>query len=137
MKAFNHKKQKVVSEINVTPLVDVMLVLLVIFMVTTPMLMNGIELDLPATQEKKSVEISEEIVILSLTKENKLYLGEKLVTAKNYIQEIKNKLVNSKEKSLYLRADEKIAYGRVAKLMGKLRSNGISRISLITEVEKE
>ena len=74
---------------------------------------------------------------MSLTKDNKLYLGEKLVTAKNYIQEIKTKLVNSKEKSLFLRADEKIAYGRVAKLMGKLRSNGISRISLITEVEKE
>ena len=137
MNNFNQKKPKVVSEINVTPLVDVMLVLLVIFMVTTPMLMNGIELNLPETQEKKSVEMTEEIIILSLTKDNKLYLGKELLSTKKYISIIKNKLMRSKEKALFLRADESISYGRVAKLMGSLRNGGISKISLITEIERE
>ena len=137
MNNFNIKKQKVVSEINVTPLVDVMLVLLVIFMVTTPMLMNGIDLNLPETQEKKSVELSDEIIILSLTKENKLYLGEKLLRNDRYLKIIQDKVKKSKDKALFLRADESISYGKVAKLMGALRNGGISKISLITETERE
>ncbi|EQC45381.1 biopolymer transporter ExbD [Bacteriovorax sp. Seq25_V] len=126
-----------VSDINVTPLVDVMLVLLVIFMITAPLMFNGIELVLPKTQESNIVSINSSQVILSYTTSEEYYLGKEKVLQSEIISFIKRELQETKSQTLFLRADYKLDYGKVAKLMSYLKANGINQIALVTEVEKE
>ena len=86
----NSNKDEVVSEINVTPLVDVMLVLLVIFMVTAPMMFNGVNLDLPKTNKNKNVSISKDLVILSINEKREFYIDKDKVPEESLIRSIKN-----------------------------------------------
>ena len=125
-----------VSEINVTPLVDVMLVLLVIFMVTTPMLISGIDLKLPKTQKVNKLGLSPELVILSITPGEQYYLGKNLVTSKDLIPSILKQFKTNKTDVIYLRADYTLKYEKVAKLIASLKRAGVSNIALVTEVEK-
>ena len=128
-------KKGPVSEINVTPLVDVMLVLLVIFMVTTPMLISGIDLKLPKTQKVNNLGLKPELVILSITSGEQYYLGKSLVTSKDLIPSILKQFKKSNTDIIYLRADYKLKYEKVAKLMASLKKAGVSNIALVTEVE--
>ena len=132
----HNKEDSLISDINVTPFVDVMLVLLVIFMVATPLMFNGIELSLPKTEESNVVKMSRKQVILSLTKENELYLGPNKVVKKNLINEIKRLLKETNNKIVFLRADTMIEYGKVATIMSYLKAYNINNIALITEIEK-
>jgi len=135
--AFNiSKDNKVISEINVTPLVDVMLVLLVIFMITAPLMLNGIDLTLPKTKEVNSVNLNTNQVVLSFTKRGDFFLGDKLINKVNLIEKINKKFLAGKTKTLFLRADYEINYGKVARLMSFLKHNNISQIALITEIDK-
>ncbi len=129
-------KKGPVSDINVTPLVDVMLVLLVIFMVTAPMLFSGINLKLPKTQKVNNVGLRPELVILSVTASEQLYIGKVAVTNKDLIPSIQKQFKTSNTDVLYLRADYDLRYEKVAKLMAVLKKAGISNIALVTEVEK-
>jgi len=129
-------KKGPVSEINVTPLVDVMLVLLVIFMVTTPMLISGIDLKLPKTQKVNKLGLSPELVILSITPVEQYYLGKNLVTSKDLIPSILKQFKTNKTDVIYLRADYTLKYEKVAKLIASLKRAGVSNIALVTEVEK-
>jgi biopolymer transport protein TolR len=129
-------KKGPVSEINVTPLVDVMLVLLVIFMVTTPMLISGIDLKLPKTQKVNKLGLSPELVILSITPGEQYYLGKNLVTSKDLIPSILKQFKTNKTDVIYLRADYTLKYEKVAKLIASLKRAGVSNIALVTEVEK-
>lgn len=129
-------KKGPVSEINVTPLVDVMLVLLVIFMVTTPMLISGIDLKLPKTQKINNLGLTPELIILSVTPGEQYYLGKSLVTAKDLIPSIKKQFKANKTDVIYLRADYTLKYEKVAKLIASLKKAGVSNIALVTEVEK-
>ena len=131
----SNKDEKPVSEINVTPLVDVMLVLLVIFMVTAPMMLNGINLNLPKTQKSEPVTIDEEIVILSINSLGKYFIGKDLVKKEELVVSLKKVLIRSKKKTVFLRADKDLKYGIVARSMSLLKAGGINQISLITEIE--
>ena len=129
-------KKGPVSDINVTPLVDVMLVLLVIFMVTAPMLFSGINLKLPKTQKVNNVGLRPELVILSITESEQFYLGKNPITQKDLVPSILKQFKSSNTDVIYLRADYNLRYEKVAKLMATLKKAGISNIALVTEVEK-
>ncbi len=129
-------KKGPVSEINVTPLVDVMLVLLVIFMVTAPMLFSGINLKLPKTQKVSTVGLRQELVILSITESEKFYLGKKVVSSKDLVPAILKQFKQNKTDVVYVRADYNLRYEKVAKLIANLKKAGVSNIALVTEVEK-
>ena len=134
---FNVNKCKgPMSEINVTPFVDVMLVLLIIFMITAPLMLNGIKLDLPQTREVNKFNLSANQVILSFTKSGNYCLGKERVLYAEMKNIILQKFRENSTSTLYLRADYGISYGKVAKLMSYLKSSGITNIALVTEVEK-
>ena len=135
--AFGQKtnKNEPIAEINVTPLVDVMLVLLVIFMVTAPLMLNGINLELPKTKENNNVNLQSKMVVLSFSKELKLFIGKKEVKFSSVINELQIALKSNSQEVVFLRADKEIKYGSVARMMSYLKSNGFSKISLITELE--
>lgn len=129
-------KKGPVSDINVTPLVDVMLVLLVIFMVTAPMLYSGIDLKLPKTQKVNNVGLKPELVVLSVTGNEQYYLGKDQVTSKDLIPSILKQFKTNGTDVVYLRADYALKYEVVAKLIANLKKSGVSNIALVTEVEK-
>lgn len=129
-------KKGPVSDINVTPLVDVMLVLLVIFMVTAPMLFSGIDLKLPKTQKVHNLGLKPELVILSITDAEQYFIGKNMVTARDLIPSILKQFKKSNTDVLYLRADYNLRYEKVAKLMANLKKAGVSNIALVTELEK-
>ena len=129
-------KKGPVADINVTPLVDVMLVLLVIFMVTAPMLFSGIDLKLPKTQKVNNVALRPELIILSITDGEKFFIGKNGVAKEQLIPAIMKALKAGKTDVLYLRADYNLKYEKVAKLIAALKKSGVSNIALVTEVEK-
>ncbi len=132
----NGNKKGPISEINVTPLVDVMLVLLVIFMISAPLMFNGIKLELPKTQKVNSLKLTAEQVILSYTPSLEYYVGENKILKEELLAEIKALFEKNKTSTLYLRADYEIQYGHVAKLMSFLKKGGVSNIALVTDIEK-
>jgi TolR protein len=117
------------SEINITPLVDVMLVLLIIFMVTAPLLKQGLEVDLPKAKGKELP--AEERLNVTIKKNGKIYLNNKSVS----ISVLKKKLkaVSKLNPNVYLQADRRVSYGRVMKVMGEIKDAGIEKVGLITE----
>jgi biopolymer transport protein ExbD len=125
------------SEINVVPLVDIMLVLLVIFMVTAPLMFNGIKLQLPKTKKVSAVKLTEEQIILSYTKSGDYYLGKTKVLFGELVPEIVNLMKDNQNQAIFLRADFGIRYGKVANLMSHLKRNGITKIALVTEIEEK
>lgn len=130
------KKKGPIADINVTPLVDVMLVLLVIFMITAPLMLNGIQLQLPKTQEVNPMQVQASQIVLSLTLNNEIFLGKDLVEKKDLLSLIKSEQKKKKTQAVFIRADYTSAYGQVAKLMSFLKQGGINSISLITEIEQ-
>ncbi len=135
--AFNlQEKGKYVAEINVTPFVDVMLVLLVIFMITAPLMLNAIKMEVPKTKEVNRINLSNIQVVLSFTKDGSFYIGDKKFPQDRIIGALHKELQKTKDKTLFLRADYDISYGKVAKLMSFLKRGGILIIALVTELEK-
>lgn len=128
-------KNPIFSEINVTPLVDVMLVLLVIFMITAPLMLNGIQLDLPKTKEVNPLKLNSSQVILSLSKDKELFLGKEKVSRDKILDAIKKEFKINKTEVLYIRADNDVTYGIVANLMSYLKKGGISTLALVTETD--
>jgi biopolymer transport protein ExbD len=126
-----------IADINVTPMVDVMLVLLVIFMVTAPMMFSGIQLKLPKTGKVSSLQLSKELVILSVSAGEEFYLGKSRVPREKLITTVMSQLKSSGTDVVYLRADYELKYEKVAKLMSALKNAGISNIALVTEIEKK
>ena len=128
-------KKGPVSDINVTPLVDVMLVLLVIFMVTAPMLFSGIDLKLPKTQKVNTLGLKPELVILSVTGNEDYFLGKVGVNKKDLVNTILQEMKSKNAEVIYLRADYGLKYEKVAQLIASLKKAGISNIALVTEAE--
>ncbi len=129
------KKKGAISDINVTPLVDVMLVLLVIFMVTAPLMLNGIKLDLPKTKEVNPVNLNATQVILSISKSEEFFLGKDKMLLGELIPEIQKQFKANNTDTVFLRADFALAYGKVARLMSHLKRGGIQKIALVTITE--
>ena len=119
------------SEINVTPLVDVMLVLLIIFMVTAPMMQQGLDVELPETAAS-GVSTSDEPFVLVIKKNKKLYVGEQTIASDDLQKRLKAIFEKRKNKQIYLQADRSVDYGFVAETMAEIRAAGIYNIGLVT-----
>lgn len=120
------------SEINVTPMVDVMLVLLVIFMVSAPMMTTGIDVDLPNTRAPR-MDIEEQKLLLTIDKDRKVFLGETEVPYDRLETALTTNERLQREREIYLRADESVPYGFVAKVMALIRRGGIEKLGLVTD----
>ncbi len=120
------------SDINVTPLVDVMLVLLIIFMVTAPMMMQGIEVNLPETQTRY-IKSREEPLILSITKDKKIYIENHPIGIEKLEPKLKTIFKYRKNKELLIRADKRLPYGFVIKVIAGVKRAGIDRVGVVTE----
>ena len=129
------KKRRGFVDINVTPLVDVMLVLLIVFMVTAPLLATGLRIDLPNVQAANT-PVKDAKLIVSITKDERVMLGETDVTA-NLETELKNNVRVQTEKELYIRADEQAHYGVVARAVAAARSAGVTSLNLLVNPEVE
>ena len=125
------------AEINVTPMVDVMLVLLIIFMVSAPLLTVGVPLDLPQTQAK-SLEQDKTPLQLSVDIKGKIFINDTEVSMAELVPKLKaiTEARGGMEERIYMRADKKADYGTVAKVMGQLSGAGFKRLALVTEVEQ-
>lgn len=119
------------SEINVTPFVDVMLVLLIIFMVTAPMMQQGIEVNLPKTAAS-GVDLNEDPFVLSIDSKGSIKVGEFAVATDQMKEKLKAIFSTRKNKQIYIQADKKVDYGVVAEVMAEIRAAGIYNVNLIT-----
>ncbi|MGZ3769274.1 MAG: ExbD/TolR family protein [Bdellovibrio sp.] len=125
------KGRATLSEINVTPLVDVMLVLLIMFMVTTPLMQQGIDVDLPKTSAS-GVEMTEEPFVLVIGAGQHMSVAKTKITMAELRPKLKAIFENKKNKQVYIQADRKVDYGFVAEAMAEVRAAGIFNIGLIT-----
>jgi len=122
------------SEINVTPFVDVMLVLLIIFMVTAPMMQQGLDVDLPKTTTQQ-LRIQDEPLILTVDKAGKYHLGRREVSDKDLSEKLAAIFEGRDSKEIYLRADENVAYRYVVKALAAARQAGATKLGMVTEPE--
>lgn len=125
------KSKAVLSEINVTPLVDVMLVLLIMFMVTTPLMQQGVQVDLPKTSAT-GMELSEDPMLLQIENNKRITIAKNPVT----LDQLRPKLIaifkTRKNKQLFIQADRRVDYGIVAEVMAEAKAAGISQLGLVT-----
>ncbi len=128
-------KGRFMGEINVVPLVDVMLVLLIIFMVTAPMMMQGLDVKLPET-DAGALKQDQELLMLSVTKEGNLFLDEFPVQISGLAEKIKNIVARKPGTRVYLRADKDVPYGVVVKVLAQTRKAGVKNMGMVTEPEK-
>jgi len=127
------------SEINVTPMADVMLVLLIIFMVVTPMLQKGVSVDLAKTDNPKRMEDAdkEDALLVAVMRDGKTFLGtEQVKDIADLTSLIKDKIANKVDKRVYLRADARAKYGRVVEVVDNVRAAGVDQLGLLTEQRK-
>lgn len=123
------RRRQALSEINVTPFVDVMLVLLVIFMITAPMLQQGIDVNLP---QAKGEEMSpSERIVITVKKDGRIFLNKSSVT----VETLKSRFKGKAGENVFLKADRDVPYGIIVNIMGELRSAGIVKLGMITESE--
>lgn len=125
-------RQDLISDINVTPLVDVMLVLLIIFMVTAPMMMHGVKVNLPKT-ESKSIKAKEDPLVLTVTKERLIFIEDYRVELTALQEKLKKIFANREGKEIFLQADEDVPYGFVISVMSHVKEAGITKLGMITE----
>jgi biopolymer transport protein TolR len=133
-----HRRLGVMSEINVTPMVDVMLVLLIIFMISAPLLTVGVPLDLPQTQAK-SLDQDKEPLTISVNSQGQWYLQNTEIAVDDILpklQAITAARGGGMEERIFVRGDRKVDYGTVMRVMGRLSSAGFHRVALVTEVEQ-
>ena len=124
------------SEINIIPLVDVMLVLLIIFMITAPMMQHGMNIDIPKVTTKP-LPTKDEPQILNITKDQRLVLNEKKLAVKDLKAAIQLLFSNKSTKEIYLRADKEVPYGFVVSCMGLIREAGVEKINIVTRPREE
>ena len=130
-----HSAPPPVADINVTPMVDVMLVLLIIFMVITPMLNNKVNVDLPIATAAVIMENAnkEDAITVAVTRDGKTFLGADQVNPDQLGPKISAKLENKTDKEVYLRADQRANYGKVMNAVDQIRTAGVSELGLLTE----
>jgi biopolymer transport protein TolR len=132
-----HHRRGVMSEINVTPMVDVMLVLLIIFMVSAPLLTVGVPIDLPQSQAK-SIEQDKEPLTISVNDKGQIFLQNSEITAEDLVPKMQSvaQARGGTEARVYVRGDKKVDYGTMMQVMGRLSSAGFHRVALVTEFEQ-
>jgi biopolymer transport protein TolR len=132
-----HRRKPVMSEINVTPMVDVMLVLLIIFMVSAPLLTVGVPIDLPQTQAK-SLDQDREPLTLSVNLQGQVFLQNSEIPIEELVPKLKavTDARGGFDERIYVRGDRKVDYGAMMRVMGRISSAGFRRVALVTEVEQ-
>lgn len=128
-----------VSDINVTPMVDVMLVLLIIFMVVTPMLSKGISVEMVKTKNPVAMQAAdkEDAILVAVTREGRVYLGTTQMTADQLPPKVKDLLTGRLDKTVYLRSDARAKYEKIVEVVDNLRAAGVDQLGLLTEQIKE
>ena len=135
--SFNpHRQQQMMSDINVTPMVDVMLVLLVIFILTAPMFTSAVKLDLPQAKAAQAQQLPD-AVIIAIDGAGKLYWGEDLVDAAGLDERMASAATRQPQPELQLRADRNTRYEVVAQVMAAAQARGLTRLGFVTEPKKE
>jgi biopolymer transport protein ExbD/biopolymer transport protein TolR len=126
---------KAVSDINVTPLVDIMLVLLIIFMVITPMLQHTFSVDMAKTQNPRQMPDAdkEDAAVLAVTRDGKFYLGNHQVALDEITTKVKDMISGKLDKTVFLKSDARAKYGEVVKVVDNLRAAGVDQVGLLTE----
>jgi biopolymer transport protein ExbD/biopolymer transport protein TolR len=124
-----------VSDINVTPMVDVMLVLLIIFMVVTPMLQKGISVDMARVQHPRPMPDAdkEDSVVLAITRDGKVYLGSSPIRVDEITSKVKDRIANKLDKTVYVKSDVRAKYGDVTSVVDDVRAAGVENLGLLTE----
>jgi biopolymer transport protein ExbD/biopolymer transport protein TolR len=128
-----------VADINVTPMVDVMLVMLIIFMVITPMLSKGVSVDLVKTKNPIAMQNAdkEDAVVVAVTRDGRTYLGSNIMPPDQLPQKVKDLLTNKLDKTVYVKSDARARYERVVEVIDNLRAAGVDQLGLLTEQIKE
>jgi biopolymer transport protein TolR len=119
------------AEINITPLVDVVLVLLIIFMVTAPVLQSGIDVNVPKTKTVK--EITEERLVISIDKQQRVFLGSQPININSIGDTLRQKVRDPQHQAIFLRADEDVPFGAFATVMDAVKQSGITNVSIVTQ----
>ncbi len=127
----NGRTQSALADINVTPLVDVVLVLLIIFMVTAPVLQSGIDVNVPHTRTVK--ELTEERLVISIDKSQKVYLGNDPININRIAQALRQRIRDPQRQTIYIRSDEDVPFGAFATVMDAIKQSGISNVSIVTQ----
>ena len=132
------KAPPVTSEINVIPLADVMLVMLIIFMVITPMLSKGVSVDMVMTDNPVAMADAdkEDAVLMAVTRDGKVYLGSTPINVDDVSPKVRELLANSLDKTIYLKSDARARYERVVEVVDNVRAAGVDNIGLLTEKKK-
>ena len=129
--AGNGRTQIALADINITPLVDVVLVLLIIFMVTAPVLQSGIEVAVPKTRTVK--EITEERVVISIDKKQRVFLGNDPININEIATKLRQRFRDHQHQLIFLRADEDVPFGAFATVMDEVKQSGITNVSIVTQ----
>jgi biopolymer transport protein ExbD/biopolymer transport protein TolR len=129
--SFMVPRGRTLSEINVTPFVDVVLVLLIIFMITAPVLQSGIEVSVPKTRTVK--EITEERLVITIDRSQRVYLGNEPVNIHQIGAKLREKIRDPESQAVFLRADENVPFGAFATVMDAVKQAGITNVSIVTE----
>jgi biopolymer transport protein ExbD/biopolymer transport protein TolR len=129
---------KVSSEINVTPMVDVMLVLLIIFMVVTPMLQKGISVDMAKVNNPEQMPDAdkEDALLVSITRNGDVFFGSEKITVDNLTTKVKDRLANRPDKRVYVKADMRARFGSVVQVVDSVRAAGVDDLGLLTDQRK-
>ena len=132
------RRRPIMAEINVTPMVDVMLVLLIIFMVSAPLLTVGVPIDLPQTQASSLDQADKEPLAISVNTDGKVYLQNTEIKLDELVPKLQaiSQARGGSDERIYVRGDKTVDYGTVMKVMGRLSSAGFRRVALVTEVEQ-
>ena len=127
--------KKVNSNINVTPMVDVMLVLLIIFMVITPMLQKGVSVEMPKTNNPREMQDAdkEDAVVVGVTRDSKVYLGSDQIAPADLGPKVRDRLEKRSDKTVYIKADSRAKYGVVVDAIDNIRTAGVDQLGLLTE----
>jgi len=133
--AYKPKAPDVMNEPNVIPMADIMLVLLIIFMVVTPMLQKGISVDLPRVNNPREMEEAdkEDAVVIGITRDSRIYLGSQQIKKEDINQLVTDRLANKLSKVVFVRSDARAKYGDVVSVVDEVRSAGVDQLGLITE----
>lgn len=133
---FNPQNNGYIAQINVTPFVDVMLVLLIIFMITAPLLTQGVDVDLPETETVRTLPEDSDTLVLTVDKDKKILLDTYELELETMSRHLK-KIVTDKNQILYLKADKGVPYGFVVKVMSGIKEAGIQRLGIVAEPDEE
>src|SRR6516165_8788461 len=137
--AIRNEGSKVNSNINVTPMVDVMLVLLIIFMVITPMLQKGVSVDMAKVNNPVPMQDAdkEDALLISVMRDGKIYFGSDRVEADALTQKVKDRLANKVDKRVFIKSDARARYGNVVEVVDNVRSAGVDDVGLLTDQKKQ